>query len=78
MTRHRAPLEGSYQHLNGIVVSFLQGRQDAEASVRAILDSHSPEQVQAVLLNEGERYRRFNRAKFRDLVEQLRLRGVFW
>jgi hypothetical protein len=71
-------LEGSYQHLNGIVVACLQGREDVESSVRAILESHAPEQVKTVLFNEGERYRRFNRARFQDLVEQLRARGVLW
>ena len=76
MRRKRAPLEGSYRHLDGIVVAFLRGKQDAETSVRAVLDSHSANQVKAVLFNEGERYRRFNRARFRDLVEQLRLLGV--
>jgi hypothetical protein len=42
------------------------------------LESHRPEQVKTVLFNEGERYRRFNRERFRDLVERLRLRGVLW
>jgi hypothetical protein len=78
MARQTAPLEGSYRHLNEVVVAFLQGRQDAETSIRAILDSHSPDQVKAVLFNEGERYRRFNHARFRELVEKLRLRGVLW
>lgn len=78
MARQRPPAEGSYRHLDHVVVAFLQGRQDAVTSVRAILDSHRPEQVKAVLFNEGERYRRFNRARFRDLVEELRLRGVLW
>jgi hypothetical protein len=49
---------------------------DAESAVQAILESHSREHVRAVLLNEGERYRRFNHARFRDLVERLRMRGV--
>ena len=78
VTRSSVPFEGSYQHLNGIVIAFLQGRQDVETSVRAIVDSHSLDQVKAVLFNEGERYRRFNRARFRDLVERLRTRGVLW
>jgi hypothetical protein len=78
MTRPRAPLEGSYRHLDQVVVAFLHGRQDAETSVRVILDSHNAEQVRAVLFNEGERYRRFNRARFRILVEQLRRRGILW
>lgn len=78
MARKSTPSDESYQHLNRIVVAFLRGRQDAEASVRMIPDSHSPGQVKAVLFNEGERYRRFNRAKFTDLVEQLRLKGVLW
>lgn len=69
---------GSYQQLNRIVVAFLQGKLDAEASVRMILESHSAEQVKAVLFNEGERYRRFNRTRFRDLIEWLRARGVLW
>lgn len=74
----RAPLEGSYQHLDSVVVDFLQGRQGVEPSVRAILDTHGAEQIKAVLLNEGERYRRFNRMRFANLVEELRLRGVLW
>ncbi len=78
MTRQTAPLEGSYRHLNEIVVAFLQGREDVETCVRAILGSHSPDQVKAVLFNEGERYRRFNHRKFRDLVERLRMRGALW
>jgi hypothetical protein len=78
VTLPRAPLEGSYRHLNELVVAFLQGRQGAEISIRAILESHRPEQIKAVLLNEGERYRRFNRARFQDLVERLRMRGVLW
>ncbi len=78
MSKPRIPLDGSYQHLNATVVAFLQGRQTADASVRAILASHGPDQIQAVLFNEGERYRRFNHARFRELVELLRLRGVLW
>lgn len=78
VTQHRAPIEGSYGHLNAIVVAFLQGRVELSSSIRTILASHSPEQVKAVLLNEGERYRRFNRARFRELVEALRLRGALW
>lgn len=72
------PAEGSYQHLDAVVVAFLQGRQDVESSVRAILDAHGPLQVKAVLLDEGERYRRFNRGRFTDLVERLRQRGILW
>lgn len=78
MTRRREPPEGSYRQLDRIVVAYLHGRQDVPASVRAILDSHPPQQVRAVLLNEGERYRRFNLARFRELVEELRMRGVLW
>jgi hypothetical protein len=78
VTQQRVQLEGSYQHLNGVVVACLQGREDVESSVRTILESHRPEQVKTVLFNEGERYRRFNRERFRDLVERLRLRGVLW
>lgn len=78
MTKQRVPLDGSYQQLDRIVVAFMQGRQGADVSVRAILASHGVEQIQAVLLNEGARYRRFNRARFRELVERLRLRGVLW
>ncbi len=78
MTRRRAPAEGSYQHLDAVVVACLQGRQAIEPSVRAILGSHAPEQIKTVLLYEGERYRRFNRARFTDLVEELRQRGVLW
>lgn len=74
----RTPLDGSYQHLDAAVVACLQGRQDLETSVAAILGSHGREQIQAVLLGEGERYRRFNRARFTDLVEELRGRGVLW
>ena len=76
--RKRAPLEDSYQHLDAAVVACLQGRRAVDASVDAILGSHGREQIQAVLLGEGERYRRFNHAKFGELVEQLRLRGVLW
>ena len=78
MTRRRPPAEGSYQHLDAVVVACLQGRLGVEPSVRAILDSHRAEQIKAVLLYEGDRYRRFNRARFTDLVERLRLRGVLW
>ena len=78
MTQHRALVDGSYHQLNAVIVAFLQGRQDAETSVRAILDSHSPEQVKAVLFNEGERYRRFNHERVGELVERLRMRGVLW
>ncbi len=72
------PSEGSYQHLDAVVIAFLQGRQDVGPSVQAILGSHPPDQIKAVLLDEGERYRRFNRGRFTDLVEELRLRGVLW
>jgi hypothetical protein len=68
-------VEGSYRHLNAIVVAFLQWRQYAETSVRGTLDSRSAEQVKAVLFNEGERYRRFNHERFRDLLERLRMEG---
>lgn len=78
LTRPRPALDGSYQQLNYVVVAFLQGRLDTETSVQVIMESHSPKQVKAVLFNEGERYRRFNHARFRELVEQLRLRGVLW
>lgn len=69
---------GSYQHLDTVVVACLQGRRELEPAVRDILGSHGPDQIKAVLLDEGERYRRFNRARFTDLVEQLRSRGVLW
>ncbi len=78
MSQHRAPSEGSYQHLDAAVVAFLQGRRSVEMSVKAILGSHAPEQIKAVFLGEGERYRRFNRMRFASLVEELRLRGVLW
>jgi hypothetical protein len=78
MTRKRAPLEGSYQHLNEVIIAALQGRADTRSAATAIVATHCPEQIKAVLFNEGERYRRFNRAKFRDLVELLRLLGILW
>ena len=78
MSKRRVPAEGSYQHLDAMVVDCLQGRQGIEPSVRAILNSHGPEQIKAVFLDEGERYRRFNRTRFTDLVEQLRTRGILW
>ncbi len=78
MTQRTAPLDGSYQHLDDVVVAFLQGRQALEPSVQAILGSHGPEQIRAVFLGEGERYRRFNRARFTDLVVCLRHQGVLW
>lgn len=78
MSQRREPSEGSYQHLDSVVVDFLQGRQSVDPSVRAILGSHGPDQIKAVFLGEGERYRRFNRARFGELVEQLRMRGVLW
>ncbi len=74
----RVPLDDSYQHLDATVVACLQGRRGIEAAVSTILGSHGREQIQAVLLGEGERYRRFNHAKFGELVEELRLRGVLW
>ncbi len=76
--RKHTPLDDSYQHLDTAVVAYLQGRRDVDASVAAILDSHGRDQIQAVLLGEGERYRRFNHARFGELVEQLRMRGVLW
>ncbi len=78
MTRKRAPLDGSYQHLNGVVIAALQGREDMESAAKAIVATHSPEQIKAVLYNEGERYRHFSHERFRDLVERLRMRGVLW
>ncbi len=78
MSQRRAPAEGSYQHLDAVVVAFLQGRQGVGPSVRTILDSHASEQIKAVFLDQGERYRRFNRRRFTDLVEELRQRGVLW
>jgi hypothetical protein len=78
MTRKRAPLDGSYQHLNAVVTAALQGREDLESAASAILATHSPEQIKAVLYGEGEKYRRFSRERFRDLVERLRNRGVLW
>lgn len=78
MTRKRAPLDGSYQHLNEAVVAALQGREDLESATRLILATHSPEQIRAVLYDEGERYRRFSHERFHDLVERLRMHGVLW
>lgn len=78
MSRRRVPAEGSYHHLDSAVVAFLQGRQDLEPCVKTILGSHGGNQIKAVLLDEGERYRRFSRERFSELVEQLRLRGVMW
>lgn len=78
MSKQREPAEGSYQHLDAVVVDCLQGRQAVEPSVKAILSSHGPDQIKAVFLDEGERYRRFNRARFTDLVEQLRAQGILW
>ncbi len=78
MSRKRPQVEGSYQRLDAKVVACLQGRADVEPSVRAILDAHAAEQIKAVLLDQGERYRRFNRARFTDLVERLRQHGVLW
>jgi hypothetical protein len=75
MTRKRAPPDGSYQHLNEIVIASLQGREDMETATEAIVATHSPEQIRAVLFNEGERYRRFNHERFRDLLERLRMEG---
>jgi hypothetical protein len=73
MTRKRQPDSGSYQHLNAVVIAYLQGRTDQDSAARIILDTHGREQIRAVLFNEGERYRRFNLARFRTLVERLRL-----
>lgn len=78
MPRKEAPAEGSYQHLDRMVIALLQGRVSEDIGVQTILDTHGREQIRAVLFNEGERYRRFNHEKFRDLVEQLRLRGILW
>ena len=78
MTRKRQSDSGSYQRLNAVVVAYLQGRTDRDSAARIILDTHSPEQVRAVLYTEGERYRRFNRERFRELVERLRLHGILW
>ncbi|HYM40384.1 MAG TPA: hypothetical protein VEY12_09655 [Thermoplasmata archaeon] len=78
MSRKRATADGSYQHLNEVVVAALQGRQDMESATEGILASHSAEQIRAVLYDEGERYRRFSHERFRDLVERLRMRGVLW
>ena len=78
MTRRRAPAEWSYEHLDQVVVAFLQGRKDMDSAVEAIENTHSREQIQAILFNEGERYRRFNHGKFRDLVERLRSGGILW
>lgn len=78
MTRKRPPLDGSYQHLNGVVIAALQGREDVESAAKALVATHSPEQIKAVLYEEGERYRRFSHERFRDLVERLRMRGVLW
>ncbi len=78
MSHRRSPNEGSFQHLDGLVIACLQGREEVEPSVRAILGSHRPDQIKAVFLGEGERYRRFNRARFTHLVEELRLRRVLW
>lgn len=78
MAPRREPFDGSYRHLDRIVIACLQGRQDTADSVEAIVDSHSPTQVKAVLLSEGERYRRFNHTRFSDLVEELRQRGILW
>ena len=47
MTKDRVPLDGSYQQLDRIVVAFMQGRQGADVSVRAILASHGVEQIRA-------------------------------
>lgn len=74
----RTTLDGSYQHLDSTVVACLQGRAELGACVASILGSHGKEQIQAVLLGEGERYRRFNHTRFGELVEELRSRGVLW
>ena len=76
MPRKQTPPDGSYQHLNKVVVAFLQGRTEAESAVREILDAHSREQIEAVLHDEGERFRRFNHRRFRELVEGLRAHRV--
>jgi len=78
VTRKRAALDGSYQHLDKVVIAALQGREDVESAATAIVATHSPEQIKAVLYDEGERYRRFSHERFRDLVERLRMRGVLW
>lgn len=78
MTRKRAPLDGSYQHLNELVVAALQRREDLDSAARAILATHSAEQIRAVLHDEGERYRRFSHERFHALVERLRMHGVLW
>ena len=78
MSRARTPSEGSYQHLDAVVIACLRGRQGIEPSVRALLGSHGADQIKTVLLYEGERYRRFNRARFSDLVDALRRQGVLW
>lgn len=78
MARKRAPLDGSYQHLNEVVVAALQGREDLESATKAIVATHSPEQIRAILYDEGERYRRFSHERFHELVERLRMRGVLW
>lgn len=78
MSRKRAPLVGSYQHLNAVVIAALQGREDMESATNTIVATHSPEQIKAVLYGEGEKYRRFSRERFRELAERLRMRGVLW
>ncbi len=78
MTRKRVPAEWSYQHLDRVVVAYLQGRKDLESAFHDILDTHGREQIRAVLYNEGDRYRRFNHERFRDIVERLRQHGILW
>jgi len=76
MTRKRQPDSGSYQHLDAVVVANLQGRTNQDSAAPNILDAHGRDRIRAVLFNEGERYRRFNRQRSRDLVEELRLHGI--
>jgi intein-encoded DNA endonuclease-like protein len=71
MTRRREPDDGSYQHMDKVVVAFLQGRKDPDATVRAILEHHSRYQIRAVLLDGSLRYRRFNRSRFSKTAKQL-------
>lgn len=75
MTRKRAALDGSYQHLNEVIAA-LQVREDVESATEALVAAHGPEQTLAVLYDEGERYRRLSRERFHDLVERLPMCGA--
>ena len=70
------PEDVSRHYIDSIVLSFLNGEQDADWTVISLVTLHPREEIRLVLRENLDRYRTVNEGRFLQLLARLRPQGV--